>query len=109
MNGFGIPTDVNSGVFGGRLSYFPTRYWSIVAQVDQTLGMSTSLAPSFRREFLPGRSLLSCSRLMESHGIGRSASAAATREANSLDLANLIIMAGWPVLHSIMKYGGICC
>jgi hypothetical protein len=44
--GFGIPTDVNSGVFGGRLSYFPTQYWSIVAQVDQTLGMSTTLAPS---------------------------------------------------------------
>ena len=40
--GLGIPTDFNSGVFGGRLSYFPTRYWSIVAQVDQTLGMSTT-------------------------------------------------------------------
>ena len=44
--GFGIPTDTNSGVFGGRLSYFPTRYWAIVAQVDQTLGMSTTLAPN---------------------------------------------------------------
>ena len=44
--GLGIPTDFNSGVFGGRLSYFPTRYWSIVAQVDQTLGMSTTLSPS---------------------------------------------------------------
>lgn len=43
--GFGIPTDTNSAVFGGRLSYFPTRYWAIVAQVDQTLGMSTTLAP----------------------------------------------------------------
>jgi hypothetical protein len=46
VTGLGIPTDVNSGVFGGRLSYFPTRYWSIVAQVDQTLGMSTTLAPN---------------------------------------------------------------
>jgi len=45
LNAFGIPTDTHTGVFGGRLSYFPTRYWSIVAQVDQTLGMSTTLAP----------------------------------------------------------------
>ena len=44
--GFGIPTDFNSAVFGGRLSYFPTRYWTIVAQVDQTLGMSTTLSPT---------------------------------------------------------------
>jgi hypothetical protein len=43
--GLGIPTDANSGVFGGRLSYFPTRYWSITAQVDQSLSMSTTLAP----------------------------------------------------------------
>ena len=42
----GIPTDTNSGVFGGRLSYYPTRYWTITAQVDQTLGMSTTLSPS---------------------------------------------------------------
>jgi hypothetical protein len=42
----GIPTDANSGVFGGRLSYYPTRYWTITAQVDQTLGMSTTLSPS---------------------------------------------------------------
>ena len=40
------PTDINSGVFGGRLSYFPTRYWAIIAQVDQTLGISTTLAPT---------------------------------------------------------------
>jgi len=46
VNGFGIPTDVNSGVFGGRLSYFPTRYWAIVAQVDEVLGMSTTLQPN---------------------------------------------------------------
>jgi hypothetical protein len=45
VNAFGIPTDANTGVFGGRLSYFPTRYWSIVAQVDQTLSISTTLAP----------------------------------------------------------------
>jgi hypothetical protein len=44
--GLGIPTDANSGVFGGRLSYYPTRYWTITAQVDQTLGMSTTLSPS---------------------------------------------------------------
>ena len=41
-----IPTDVNSGVFGGRLSYYPTPYWTLVAQVDEALGMSTILSPS---------------------------------------------------------------
>ena len=44
--GSGIPTDVNSGVFGGRLTYLPTRYWTITAAVDQTLGMSTTLSPT---------------------------------------------------------------
>ena len=42
----GIPQDANSGVFGGRLSYFPTQYWTIIAQIDQILGISTLLAPS---------------------------------------------------------------
>ena len=39
----GIPSDVSSGVFGGRLTYYPTRYWTLIAQVDQTLGVSTFL------------------------------------------------------------------
>jgi hypothetical protein len=68
VNGFGIPTDVNSGVFGGRLSYFPTRYWSIVAQVDETLGMSTSLAPSLLAG-IPTRTITSV--LQTTYGIAR--------------------------------------
>src|SRR5262249_4624348 len=36
-----IPQDTNTGVFGGRLSYYPTEYWTIIAQVDEVLGMST--------------------------------------------------------------------
>ena len=42
----GVPQDVNSPVFGGRLSYFPTEYWTIIAQVDTILGISTLLSPS---------------------------------------------------------------
>src|SRR5262245_42150519 len=41
-----IPSNVNSGIFGGRLYYYPTRYWTLVAAVDQTLGISTSLQPT---------------------------------------------------------------
>jgi hypothetical protein len=44
--GSGVPTDVNSPVFGGRLTYLPTQYWTVTAQVDETLGISTTLAPS---------------------------------------------------------------
>lgn len=39
--GSGIPSDVSSGVFGGRLSYYPTRFWTLTATVDETLGNST--------------------------------------------------------------------
>jgi Putative beta-barrel porin 2 len=41
----GIPTFVSSGVFGGRLSYYPTQYWTLVGSVDQVLGISTQLSP----------------------------------------------------------------
>jgi len=41
----GIPTDISSGVFGGRLSYYPTPYWTWIASVDQTLGVTTALQP----------------------------------------------------------------
>jgi len=41
----GIPTSVSSGVFGGRLYYYPTQYWTFVGSVDQTLGISTQLSP----------------------------------------------------------------
>ncbi len=39
-----IQKNVNSPVFGGRVYYFPTRYWTLVAAVDQTLGISTAQA-----------------------------------------------------------------
>jgi hypothetical protein len=42
----GIPQNADNGVFGGRLSYFPTEYWTIIAQIDVNfVGMSTQLAP----------------------------------------------------------------
>jgi Putative beta-barrel porin 2 len=37
----GVPADTNSGVFGGRLSWYPTPYWTLIASVDETLGIST--------------------------------------------------------------------
>ena len=50
INGVGIPssipTNTNSGIFGGRLYYYPTRYWTLVAAVDETLGVSTTLSPT---------------------------------------------------------------
>jgi hypothetical protein len=45
--GLGIPPEnINSPVFGGRLAYYPTPYWTVVAQVDETLGVTTFLSPS---------------------------------------------------------------
>jgi len=41
----GIDTNISSGVFGGRLNYYPTQYWTWILQVDQTLGVTTALAP----------------------------------------------------------------
>src|SRR5262249_29711091 len=34
----GISQDTSTSVFGGRLSYYPTPYWTIIAQVDEILG-----------------------------------------------------------------------
>jgi Putative beta-barrel porin 2 len=42
----GVPGDAHSPIFGGRLAYFPTRYWTFVAQVDETVGISTTLSPT---------------------------------------------------------------
>jgi hypothetical protein len=50
----GIPTDVNSGVFGGRLTYYPTQYWTFTASVDTTLGITTGLTPTVP-EGIPSR------------------------------------------------------
>jgi hypothetical protein len=41
----GISTNVSSGIFGGRLNYYPTEYSTWILQVDQTLGVTTALAP----------------------------------------------------------------
>jgi hypothetical protein len=41
----GIPTDTHGGVFGGRLTYYPTQYWTWIGSVDQTLGVQTQLTP----------------------------------------------------------------
>ena len=49
----GFPTNVGSGVFGARLTYFPTQYWTWIASVDQTLGVQTQLAPGVPGERRP--------------------------------------------------------
>jgi hypothetical protein len=40
-----ISQDAQSGVFGGRMYYFPTQYWTWIATVDEVLGMSAQLSP----------------------------------------------------------------
>jgi hypothetical protein len=64
----GIPQNVDSGVFGGRLSYFPTPYWTIIAGVDTVLGMSTSLSPSIPQG-IPTRTTTAI--LQTTYGIAR--------------------------------------
>jgi hypothetical protein len=39
-----ISQDSHSSVFGGRMLYSPTQYWTWIAQVDEVLGMSAQLA-----------------------------------------------------------------
>jgi hypothetical protein len=68
VTGSGIPTDVNSGVFGGRLTYFPTQYWTITAQVDESLGISTTLA-SFVPQGVPTR--VTTAILQTNYGLSR--------------------------------------
>jgi hypothetical protein len=41
-----ISQDSQSSVFGGRMYYYPTPYWTWVASVDEVLGMSAQLAPN---------------------------------------------------------------
>ena len=41
----GINTNISSGVFGARVNYYPTEYSTWILQVDQTLGVTTALAP----------------------------------------------------------------
>ena len=46
LPGFGIPQDSDSPVFGGRVYYYPTPYWTFIASVDEVLSMSTILSPT---------------------------------------------------------------
>src|SRR5262249_3410481 len=42
----GIPTETHSAIYGGALASYPTRDLPLVAQLDQTLGVSTTLSPT---------------------------------------------------------------
>jgi hypothetical protein len=42
----GIPQNTDSSVFGGRIYYFPTRRWTLAAQVDEVLGIATAFDPT---------------------------------------------------------------
>jgi hypothetical protein len=50
LNGAGvlssIPTTTSSDIIGGRLYYYPTRYWTVIAAVDETLTVSTTVSPT---------------------------------------------------------------
>jgi hypothetical protein len=39
-------TNTASGVFGGRLWYYPTPYWAFIASVDEALGVATFISPT---------------------------------------------------------------
>ena len=39
-----ISPDAQSSVFGGRMLYSPTPYWTWTASVDEVLGVSTLLS-----------------------------------------------------------------
>ena len=67
--GLGIPsTTTTSPVFGGRISYFPTPYWTLIAQVDETLGVSTFLSPTIPAG---APSLVTTAILQTTYGIAR--------------------------------------
>ena len=42
----GFSQNSDSSVFGGRLYYYPTRYWTLIASADEALSMSTLLQPN---------------------------------------------------------------
>jgi hypothetical protein len=41
-----IPRDTSSDILGGRLYYYPTRYWTVIAGFDETLTVSTTVSPT---------------------------------------------------------------
>ena len=64
----GIAGNTNTPVFGGRLSYYPTRYWTFIASVDQTLGLSTFLTPTIPQGT---SSVVTTALLQTTYGISR--------------------------------------
>jgi hypothetical protein len=67
--GSGVPSiTTTSPVFGGRISYYPTPYWTLIAQVDETLGVSTFIAPTIPAG-VP--SLVTTAILQTTYGIAR--------------------------------------
>ena len=64
----GVPANADSGIFGGRLSYHPTPYWTLIAGVDEALGVST-----FPTATLPAGvpDLATTAYLMTTYGLSR--------------------------------------
>jgi len=63
-----ISQDSQSTVFGGRMFYFPTPYWTWLAEVDEVLGMSAQLTPSIPQG-VP--SLVTTATLQTTYGISQ--------------------------------------
>jgi len=63
-----ISSDAGSTVFGGRMYYFPTQYWTWLAEVDEVLGMSAQLTPSIPQG-VP--SLVTTATLQTTYGISQ--------------------------------------
>ena len=104
----GIPTFVSSGVFGGRISYYPTQYWTLIGSVDQVLGISTQLSPgvpegaSFEGDHRIGTDELRAGAQLVGGRPGRLHSRLLFRARSRKMMAFLLVR------HSIMRYGAIC-
>jgi hypothetical protein len=50
VNGVGIPSAIprntSTDIIGGRLYYYPTRYWTVIASFEETLSVSTTVSPT---------------------------------------------------------------
>ena len=90
--GLGVPsTNTTSGVFGGRLSYYPTPYWTLIASVDEALGVATFISPTVPAG---APALMTTALLQTTYGIAREWSVgagAATLEPNT---------SGFPLLQN---------
>jgi hypothetical protein len=108
-----ISQDSQSSVFGGRMLYFPTQYWTWTASVDEVLGMSAQLAPNIPQG-VP--SLVTTAILETTYGLSQQWSLGARvgyTRANYLDLGRTDTgwMAGasfnyefWRNLHLTLDY-----